>query len=143
MLLPFFEWCETLCLGQFVVGSNWLFPVIEVVHLIGLAGLGGAILLVDLRLLDLGLRDVPVASLARSARPWLRRSLAATIVSGVALFLSEAVKCFENPAFWLKLGCLAVALLFAGLIRSRYIDQHATRASRLGARLAGATSIVL
>ena len=37
MLLPFFEWCETLWLGQAVIGSNWLFPVIELVHLLGLA----------------------------------------------------------------------------------------------------------
>ena len=49
MLLPFFQWCETLWLGQVVVGSLWLFPVIESVHLLGLALLGGSILLVDFR----------------------------------------------------------------------------------------------
>ena len=57
MLLPFFQWCETLWLGQFVVDSNWLFPVIEAVHLLALAVLGGAVLVVDLRLLGLGLKD--------------------------------------------------------------------------------------
>ena len=71
MLLPFFEWCEQLWLGQFIVGSNWLFPVIESVHLLGLSVLGGAILVVDMRLLGLGLKNHPVAELARDARPWL------------------------------------------------------------------------
>ena len=43
MLLPFFQWCESLWLGQFVVNSNWLFPVIEAVHLLALSVLGGAV----------------------------------------------------------------------------------------------------
>ena len=78
MLLPFFEWCETLWLGQFVVGSNWLFPVIESVHLLALALLGGAVFLVDFRLLGLGLKDRAVvgAGARRAAvddrRDWSR-----------------------------------------------------------------------
>ena len=59
-LLPFFEWCESSALGEFIRSSLWLFPAIECVHLIGLVVLGGAVLLVDLRLLGLGLRDEAV-----------------------------------------------------------------------------------
>ena len=86
-LHAFFVWCEHTVIGTAVRESIWLFPIIEVVHLLGLALLGGAILLVDLRLLGIGLHGVPVASLARSARPWLWSSLALTIGSGVLLFL--------------------------------------------------------
>jgi hypothetical protein len=50
MLLPFFEWCEASFIGQTIRESLWLFPVIEAVHLLGLAVIGGAVLLVDLRL---------------------------------------------------------------------------------------------
>ena len=109
----------------------------------GLAVLGGALLLVDLRLLGVGMRGVPVATLARSARPWLRGSLALTVGSGVLLFLSEALKCYENPAFWLKLVLLIAALLFAGLVRGRFTDDTGTVPLRSGARLAGATSLTL
>ena len=98
-LAAFFTWCEHTAVGTAVRESIWLFPIIEVVHLVGLAVLGGAVLLVDLRLIGIGLHGVPVATLARSARPWLLGSLALTVVSGVLLFLSEALKCYGNPAF--------------------------------------------
>src|SRR5713226_2669711 len=55
-LLPFFEWCEHTAVGAAIRGSAWLFPVIEAFHLLALALIGGAILIVDLRLLGLGLR---------------------------------------------------------------------------------------
>ena len=55
--LPFFEWCEAIVARQQPSAmSLWLFPVIEAVHLLGLCVLGGAVLLVDLRLLGVGLR---------------------------------------------------------------------------------------
>jgi hypothetical protein len=139
----FFVWCEHTVIGTTVRESIWLFPIIEVVHLVGLAVLGGAILLVDLRLLGIGLHDVPVSSLARSARPWLLVSLALTIGSGLLLFLSEALKCYENPAFWLKVGFLILALLFAGVVRPRFTRDVTAGPLRLGARLAGAVSVFL
>ena len=142
-LHAFFVWCEQTAIGTAIRESIWLFPIIEVVHLMGLAILGGAVLLVDLRLLGVGMQDVPVATLARSARPWLWGSLALTLSSGVLLFLSEALKCYENPAFWLKLTLLAAALLFAGLVRGRFTRDIGSARLRLGARLAGATSLAL
>src|SRR3981189_3568785 len=60
-LLPFFAWCESSALGGTIRSSSWLFPVIEAVHLLGLAVIGGAILVVDLRLFGFGLRRQPVA----------------------------------------------------------------------------------
>src|SRR5215475_3537307 len=60
-LLPFFQWCENSAVGEAIRGSSWLFPVIESFHLLGLAVIGGAILVVDLRLCGLGLRRQPVA----------------------------------------------------------------------------------
>jgi hypothetical protein len=117
MLLPFFEWCETLWLGRAVVGSLWLFPAIEAVHLLGLAVLGGSILLVDLRMLGLGLTRTPAATLARDARPWLIGAIAVMILTGVPLFLSEAVKCYYNTSFWVKMTTFPVALAFTFTVR--------------------------
>ena len=52
-------------------GVWWFFPCIATIHLLGLTVLGGAVLLVDLRLLGFGLRRQPVAPLARDVQPWL------------------------------------------------------------------------
>ena len=84
-LLPLFQWCENAGLIVAMRSSLWLFPVIESIHLMGLALTGGAVLLVDLRLLGFGLRRQPVAQLARDAERWLLVSLAVMIPTGAAV----------------------------------------------------------
>ena len=117
MLLPFFEWCEATAMGQTIRESLWLFPVIESIHLLGLAMVGGALLVVDLRLLGFGLRHQPVAQLARSAHPWLVGSLAVMLTTGISLFLSESIRCYYSPPFWTKMELLLVAILFTFTVR--------------------------
>jgi len=143
MLLPFFEWCESLWLGQFVVSSLWLFPVIESVHLLGLALLGGSVLLVDFRLLGLGLKDRAVSELARDARPWMIGALIAMVLTGIPLFLSEPIKCYYSTAFWIKMTTLPFAVAFAFTVRARVTRAEPVRHTARLQKLVGALSIAL
>jgi hypothetical protein len=118
-LLPFFQWCESSAIGSAIRTSPWAFAVIESVHLLGLAAIGGAILIVDLRLLGLGLRRESVRDVARHAEPWLAGSLVVMLSSGVALFLSESIKCYYSTPFWVKMTSLALAIVFTFTVRRR------------------------
>ena len=140
-LLPLFEWCESTGLGLMIRESVWVFPVIEAVHLLGLSLLGGALLIVDLRLLGAGLTRTPAALLARQVRPWLIAAVALMAVTGVPLFLSEAVKCYYSQAFWVKITTLPLAVAFTFAVRQRIAEADAT--SRRTAALTGAASIAL
>ena len=95
-LLDLFESLEQSGIGMLVRGSLWLFPALEAVHLLGLSLLGGSLLLVDLRLLGLGVRSRTSEQMMTAAQPWLLISLLILIGTGVPLFLSEAVKCYYN-----------------------------------------------
>jgi hypothetical protein len=133
-LLPFFQWCEATAIGHVIKDSLWLFPVIESVHLLGLAALGGTLLIVDLRMLGLGLTRQPIAAVARDAQPWLLASIAVMILTGTALFLSESVKCYYSQAFWVKITTIPVALIFTLTVRRRVALRgtlDTTAASRL------------
>ena len=142
MLLPFFEWCETVWLGRVVVGSNWLFPVIEAVHLLGLSVLGGAILLVDLRLLGTGLKQRTAEELWRESRPYLIGAIVVMLATGIPLFLSEAIKCYYNDSFWVKMTTLPFAIAFAFTIRARTVRDSVRNTARRQ-KLVGALSITL
>jgi hypothetical protein len=142
MLLGFFEWCEATAVARLVNHSTWLFPVLEAIHLLGLTLLGGALLVVDLRMLGAGLVRQPIAELERSARPWLVASIALMVLTGVPLFLSEAVKCYYNPSFWVKITTLPVALAFAFTVRRAVAARHGPAPSPRS-RLAGAVSLAL
>ena len=141
-MLPFFEWCEATAFGQLIRESVWLFPVIESAHLLALCALGGSLLLVDLRMLGTGLRRQSVAELARAARPWLVASLLGMAATGIPLFMSEAVKCYHNPAFWIKITTLPIALLYTFAIRER-VAQRAAADPSWSVRLAAIGSLGL
>ena len=118
-LLPLFQSLENSTLGLIVRQSIWMFPVIECFHLLSLALLGGTVLVVDMRMLGLGLQSQPTAELARKMQPWLSGSLVMIIVTGILMFLSEAVKCYYSPPFWYKMALLASAIQFTFLVRRK------------------------
>jgi len=119
MLLPYFQWISNTPVSQAIGHSSWAFAVIESVHLLGLAVIGGAVLIVDLRLLGLGLRDQPVARVAREVFPWFVGSLIVMLVTGIGLFMSEAIKCYDSRPFWVKMASLLLAMIFAFTVRRK------------------------
>ena len=140
--MRFFEWCERTAIAEGINNSVWLFPAIEAVHLLGLCLLGGAVLIVDLRLLGAGLKQQTIANVARQIRPWLVGALVVMVTSGTLLFLSEAVKCYYNTSFWVKIITLPIALMFTFFVRER-IARNGTIDTTGRTRLVGAASIVL
>jgi hypothetical protein len=118
-LLPFVQWCEASAAGHAIRTSTWAFAVIESIHLLGLAAIGGAVLVVDLRLLGYGLTRQPVAQVARDAQPWLIGSLLVMLSTGAALFLSESIKCYYSTPFRVKMISLLLAMCFAFTVRHR------------------------
>jgi len=119
MTWPFFQWCESTWLGTAIRSSPWAFAVIESVHLLALAVIGGAVLVVDLRMLGFGLKDRPLAEIARAAFPVFVGSLIVMLVTGVGLFLSEPTKCYYSYPFWVKMISLALSMLFAFTVRRK------------------------
>src|SRR5213594_3792146 len=131
-VLPFFQWCESSGLIVAMRSSKWLFPLIESVHLMGLGLIGGAVLMVDLRLLGLGLRRQPVAQVARDAERWLLVSLAVLLSTGILQFMCfAATKYYYMKAFWIKMAALALALLFTFAVRRRVVMAGEARMSSI------------
>ena len=143
MLLPYFQALENSSIGGAIRDSLWLFPFIEAFHLMALAVIGGAVLLVDFRLLGLGLKRQPLTVLAQDAQPWLIGSLLVMIASGVPLFLAESIKCYYSFAFWTKMTALALAIIFTFTIRRRVTLADEARVGPLWSRVVGLTSILL
>jgi len=142
-LLPFFTWCEQSAIGEAIRNSQWLFPVIESVHLLALVLIAGAVLVVDMRLFGLGLRRQPVAQLAREVQPWLIGGLMVMLTTGVLLFLSEAIKCYYSPAFTVKMTSLFLALIFTFTVRRKVALADESRVGPIWSRLVAIVSVAL
>ena len=142
-LQPLFQWSEATTLGTAVRQSLWLFPVIECVHLLALSLLGGVVLAVDLRLLGFGLSSQPSARLARQLEPWLVWALITSIVTGILMFLSEAIKCYFSPPFFVKMSLLVLATIFTFTVHRRVVSAEPGRVARRWVRLTAAVSLAL
>ena len=142
-LLPFFQWCENSGLIVAMRSSKGLFPAIESIHLMGLALTGGAVLMVDLRLLGFGFGRQPVAQVAQDAQRWLLVSLGVMLPTGFLLFMASAVKCYYLPAFWVKMTSLFLALVFTFAVRRRVAMAEETRMSPLWTKVVAVVSLSL
>ena len=113
--LGFCQWIEKSALGSGVRDSVWVFPVTESIHILGIVALVFTASQVDLRVLGTGfLRRRPLAEVAGQLLPWMWRSVALVILTGIALFASEAAsKCYESKAFYVKMALIVLAVINA------------------------------
>jgi hypothetical protein len=107
------RWLEQTDLATAVRESAWLYPTVEILHIVGFVVLVGAAVMFDLRLLGLS-KAVPVTALARHLLPWSRLGLALAAPTGLLLFSADATELVKNPALRLKLALLGAALVNAG-----------------------------
>ena len=117
-LFYLFDQLEQSFIGEAIRNSIWRFPVIEAFHLIGLAILGGSILLGDLRLLGLLFSTRSIRYVISQTTFLLKLGLIILVSTGIPLFLSEAVKCYYSRAFWIKMTALSLGLIFLFFIRN-------------------------
>jgi len=142
-LLWFCHWCNNSFFGHGIRDSVWLFPFVEIFHLLGLGVLGGTILVLNLRLLGLGFRGDRTADLARDTRPWMVGGLVVMLVSGFLLFSTEAVKMYGNWAFRWKMIFLLMAILFTFTIHLKVVMADESRMARVSRVLVALVSLLL
>ena len=98
-LLEFFEWLGNTPWSVALLESIWVYPLVETTHVLTLCLFLGMIATLDLRLVGLTLRNVPVSEVAGRLLPWAFVGFALMVVSGVLLFYSHPVRAFENVLF--------------------------------------------
>ena len=109
-----FEWLDQTTLAVSIRQSPWLFPMIEIVHIIGFIFLVGSAFLFDLRLLGFA-RKLSVKEVAEYVLPWSRRSLFIVVPTGFLLFISQAKALSTNEVFGIKLILILLAFSNAGI----------------------------
>jgi hypothetical protein len=107
-------WLETTALAGAMREWLWLYPIVEIVHIVGIVLLAGAAMMFDLRLLGVS-RGLSVRGLARHLLPWARAGLGVVAASGALMFMAHATEFAATPVFLLKLGLIGAACLNAAV----------------------------
>lgn len=127
--------------------SNFLaIPGFQTLHIIAIAALFSAVLMLNLRVWGLTGGDQPVEAAYRRYRPWVWAAVAALAATGVILLISEPVRNMVNPIFWMKMAFLSLAvaatLAFQTGVRKRMADWEVSSSGH-GALRAGGLAVTL
>jgi hypothetical protein len=129
------------------LGAEWLFPIVETLHVMGLALVFGSIVMVDLRLVGATSRNSTVSRLSAEVLPYTWGAFICAVVTGTLMFVSKAHVYFYNLQFQLKFLCMFLAgvnmaVFHFGAYR-RVLEWDERYPPPRAARLAGALSIAL
>ena len=136
---------QSSSIGVALSESPYAFPLIEAIHLIGLSVSVGLLFLIDLRLVGVFLKKVPVTDLLRQLRPIVLGGFAVIFVSGGLLLWSEVATIIVSPAFPVKFLFSAIAGLNALYFEFKLakqkpvVENHATLPTNV--RYAGIASL--
>ena len=147
MLFIFCQWLENTVMGTAIRESAWLFPTIETGHLFGIISLVGSTSILDLRLMGLAFREMPVSKLVSRCLVWAWAGFSVQVVTGFLLFSSEATKMYGNRVFLIKMLLILLAglngLAFHFVAYRKVAAWDNSRATPLSAKFAGGFSILL
>ena len=86
-------------------------PIIQTVHILGIAVVMGSVVLLDLRILGLAVPSQKISEMSRRVMPWFWWALASNFVSGSFFLFGRPNRYFNNPIFGWKLSFLIPAIL--------------------------------
>lgn len=85
-------------------------PILQTIHLLGLAVLMASIVMICLRVLNIAARRQPLQELRLRMQPWFYYSLPVMLLSALPFFLARPQRYLYNPIFAIKMAALLVAL---------------------------------
>jgi len=95
----FVQWCYYSKDYAFVRDTKYGVPALQSLHLTGITLLLGTVLILNLRLLNLGFRSVPLAELSGQLWKWSKVGLALTVVAGIMIFLPDPTRYAHSGPF--------------------------------------------
>ena len=103
-------WLEDSALADSLRGLGvWSYGLINLVHIMGLSCLFGAIVILDLRLMQFS-SHIAIKTVAGITVPIAKFGALLAIPSGFSMLTINTTQYFENPFFYLKLPLLGLAL---------------------------------
>jgi hypothetical protein len=108
---------EASALGAAARGTVWLYPVANLLHVLGACLLLGAVAVFDVAVLR---RNQAALAIGRVALPIAAAGLVLQLLTGLVLFAAEATTMAYNPAFLAKIAALVVGIANLALFHRRY-----------------------
>jgi hypothetical protein len=108
-------WLEESRVSVAIAGSSYLYPAILAAHGVGMSLVVGLNTAISLRILGVA-RSLPLSEIAKFS-PVLWAGFWLNVASGVVLSAAAATRVMVDPVFYLKMVCVALAIVNLRLIQ--------------------------
>jgi hypothetical protein len=145
-LAAFSKWLAATPLSHAIQTTGWVIPAIQTIHILGVAVLFSSAVLVDLRVLRVLQRDVPLPEVARRFLPVVWPIVVILLITGSLLIIGEPRRSLLNVTFYLKMSLLAVAILLTAALQLFLIsgrDEAAGPGRRIAGRVVAGASLLV
>jgi hypothetical protein len=117
-MYDFMAWLEGSALGHAMRESGvWIYGIVNLVHILGVASLFGAVLILDLRLLG-AWRKIGLHAISGPAVPVAVVGFIVAAASGICLLATKATEYIGNPFLYIKFPAIMVGLLNVGVLNA-------------------------
>lgn len=131
------KWLDGTAASETLKAATWLIPTLQTVHIVCVAMVIAATVLVSLRILGVFEKSEPLAAICRRFLPWIWYALGILLVTGALLILAEPGRSLLSPAFGLKMLMLTVVIVLTACLQYPLAAQpgfwHASLPRRVGA----------
>lgn len=142
-LTEFSLWIADTGLSNLIVVNFWVIPIIQVFHILALAGAFGAVFMITLRVFGLAGMNRTLAETERRYVRWIWWCALIMLCSGLGLIIGEPIRELINPIFWIKMGLVLVAIVASLTFHGRVIQRLAGGGVVTGGIKAASLAIVV
>ena len=101
-------WVASTPVSTLMRSNLWLYPIVEIFHILGFVVLVGGVSLFDVRVLGFA-GTLPVDTLGRHLLPWSVASLGLVVPAGLLMLSADPHSLLANQVFQLKLSLIGLA----------------------------------
>jgi hypothetical protein len=143
----FIDWLYASPLSQLFQTVTWIIPAAQIVHIVTLSVIFASMLMLDLHLLGVTLKNRDTATVAQRFVPGIWYALPIMLASGLILIIAEPNRQLQNPAFYLKMALLLIVIVMTLALQRSIakspVNGGLPRRGSASAKLIASASIVL
>jgi cbb3-type cytochrome oxidase subunit 1 len=118
MIKRFCDWLANTSLSQQFSSTDWFVPTIQTIHILAVSAAIVMFAMLNVRLLGITRRDLPLAELAGTFVPWIWHALLVLLATGILLTITEPARELLNNAFRLKMLLILALVILTAVLRS-------------------------
>ena len=142
MFRPFADWLSTTRLSQLFQNQLWVVPTSQSIHIVCVCLVFSSAIMINLKLLGVGVKGRSSSRLSASLVPWMWGSLCVLLMTGMVQTIAEPVRQFVTPAFWAKMGMILIVVTMTAVF-ARKVRANASRCDAAGSRPASTRAFAI